>query len=280
MKNKILDTMESYLLNSVVNYKTYLDKSSLNEILIKYTSLIMEYIELVSEKINIKKIHYYKYIFIRGLDTITTVFKLLLYLTKNIELTYYHSQKAFYFYVEFIEQISDDQNSFLQLSSREACMFVYKKTIFEINNDFRKNMLENTEEEVHFKSIIDNYLYIYKHIVNYCINNSNFTYNDKISHSNLCCDEINKYSCLLNANCLYFSKNNIETIYLFIINLNEQNISIKKYFEILDLFIKKMLDKSHILNIYLSKKINLKMYDNDVLCKIDNAKLFIDCIFE
>jgi hypothetical protein len=277
MKNINLDTTESYLLNSVVNYKNYLD-TSLKEILIKYTTLVTEYIELVSEKINITKMYYYKYIFIRGLDTITTVFKLLLYLTKNIELSYYHSQKAFYFYVEFIEQISDDQNSFLQLSSREACMFVYKKTIFEINNDFRKNMLENTEE-LYFKSIIDNYLYIYKHIVNYCINHSNFTFNNKIAHIHLCRDEINKYSCLLNANCLYFSKNNIETIYLFIINMIEQNISIKQYFEILNLFIKKILDK-HLLNIHLSKRINLKMNDNDIVGKIYDSKLFIDLIFE
>ena len=35
-------------------------------------------------------------------------------------------------------QISEDNNSYLQLTSKDAMLFVYKKTIFDINTDFKK----------------------------------------------------------------------------------------------------------------------------------------------
>ena len=82
---------------------------------------------------------YFRYIFKRGVETITNVFVGMLEYTMNADLSLYHSQKAFYFYVEFIEQITDSQNSFLQLTSRDAVMFVYKRTIFEINKEMVKN---------------------------------------------------------------------------------------------------------------------------------------------
>jgi hypothetical protein len=97
-----------------------------------------EYILFITENLKNKNKVYLKFIIIRGLDTITNVFNLILFYTKNLDTTYFHSQKAFYFYVEFIEQISNDKNSFLNLSSRDAIMYVYKKTIFLINQDNKK----------------------------------------------------------------------------------------------------------------------------------------------
>jgi hypothetical protein len=65
-----------------------------------------------------------------------------------LDITYYHSQKAFYFYVEFIEQILDVQHSFLNLTSRDATMFVYKKTIYEINTEYRKLLDNNNNDDI------------------------------------------------------------------------------------------------------------------------------------
>ena len=131
------ETISPYSLAQSDNYKNMLN-TPINEVLDKYVLLVMDYMLLIAEKIYIKKSQYYKYIFIRGLDTITSVFKFILFYTKNIDLAYFHSQKAFYFYIEFIEQISNDQNTFLQLSSREACLFVYKKKIYELVHDYKK----------------------------------------------------------------------------------------------------------------------------------------------
>ena len=135
--------------NTLINSLSFNTKltCNLHEILQKYVSLIVEYTDFISEKVNIKNKKYYDYLYNRGLDTISHVFLLILFYTKNLDITYYHSQKAFYFYVEFIEQILDVQHSFLNLSSRDATMFVYKKTIYEINTEYRKLLDNNNNDD-------------------------------------------------------------------------------------------------------------------------------------
>jgi hypothetical protein len=75
--------------------------------------------------------------------------------------------------VEFIGQITGEQNMFLQLTSKDAVMFVYKKTIFEIHNDYRKSLPDNSQchgyiyETFH---ILDIYCQIIKTLVSQFIN--------------------------------------------------------------------------------------------------------------
>lgn len=133
------------------------------EIMEKYVSLVVEYTTFIRDKNNILYKKHYPYILARGLDTITHVFIMILFYTKNIELTYYHSQKSFYYYVEFIEQILDVQHTFLHLSSRDASIFVYKKTIYEINQEHRKETENNAENDAQFKKI-NAYAQIYKEV--------------------------------------------------------------------------------------------------------------------
>ena len=98
--------------------------------------------------------------FIRGLDTITHGFIMLLYYTQHLETVYNYSEKSLYLYIEFIEQIDFDKNSFLQLSSKDAVIYVYKKTLYEIKHvHCKKN--ENIERHKkiylcieHYKSIL------------------------------------------------------------------------------------------------------------------------------
>jgi len=136
---------------------------SVPEIMDKYVALISEYYAFIGEKKNITHKKQYAYLLARGLDTITHVFTMILFYTKNLELTYYHSQKSFYFYVEFIEQILDVQHTFLHLSSRDASIFVYKKTIYEINPEFRKEV-ENTHQNESQFALCNSYIQIYKQI--------------------------------------------------------------------------------------------------------------------
>jgi hypothetical protein len=136
---------------------------SVPEIMEKYVSLIIEYTTFIRDKNNILYKKHYPYILARGLDTITHVFIMILFYTKNIELTYYHSQKSFYYYVEFIEQILDVQHTFLHLSSRDASIFVYKKTIYEINQEHRKETENNIHDDEQFKQI-NAYAQIYKEV--------------------------------------------------------------------------------------------------------------------
>jgi hypothetical protein len=137
-----------YSLYNIDNYKKNLD-SSTKDIIGKYNLLITDYYLYIFEKIKLINTDYNNFIIMRGLETITHVFCMMLFYSKNLDMTYYHSQKAFYFYVEFIEQITDKQN-FLQLSSRDASMFVYKKTIFDINhkNQNKKQISEKDKIKI------------------------------------------------------------------------------------------------------------------------------------
>lgn len=137
----------NYSLNNLENYKLNIPDNAY-EIIHKYYSLVNEYLSFVIENVWFKNVAYTRFVIERGLETITHVFTILLYYSRNLDLTYYHSQKSFYFYVEYIGQISEDKHTFLQLSSRDASMFVYKKTIFEISNEIRKNSIKMSSDDI------------------------------------------------------------------------------------------------------------------------------------
>lgn len=130
------DTLFS--LHNSENFKKELE-SERTEILEKLVSLLTDYFQFITEKLKLKYNNFSRFIVMRGINTIITVFNYLLFYTKNLNLTYYHCQKSFYFYVEFVGQISEDEKMFLQLTSRDATSYVYKKTIFEINGESKKN---------------------------------------------------------------------------------------------------------------------------------------------
>lgn len=263
------ETKIPYSLSYADNYNKMLN-NSIKEVLEKYILLVNDYMILISEKIYIKKTNYYKYIFIRGLDTITSVFKFILFYTKNVDLTYYHSQKAFYFFVEFIEQISNDQNTFLQLSSREACMFVYKKTIYEIVYDYKKINKLNQKEETEAFEIINNYLVSYKNIIMFCINSIHFTYENKIDYIHEFSKKLKTYSEIVNNNLL--CKDKLYCYDEFINHITNKNISIEQLFCLSKLFIEKIVTKK--ITDYSKFKIELivKIYFEDYNSK-DNIIL-------
>jgi hypothetical protein len=166
--NKDINTS---LLN-IDNYNKNLNESVL-EICEKYIQLIKEYYKFVGDNIKIKNKNLFKFIVKRGLDTITHVFLFILFYTKNIFITYYHCQKSFYFYIEFVSQISEDEKMFLQLTSRDACTYVYKKTIFEINNEIKKSHVLTTETKNKL-DIINTYVSIFKTYMIKIIYDNNF----------------------------------------------------------------------------------------------------------
>ena len=223
-----------YLLNNVNNYKNIIQNTPC-EILTKITKVLIEYMRLISEKNNIKNKQYYIFIFERGIETLIHIFSMIFYYTKNLELSFYHTQKAYYFYIEFIEQISDDTITFLQLSSRDALMFVYKKTIFEINNDIKKKCIPLTKDEQIIISYIDDNMPIYKKLVSFMLAHKDFKYENKLEYINICCDKIQELTIILNRS------NKKESIYLFINLLENKNLKtpilICQFFKLLEEFI-------------------------------------------
>lgn len=129
--------MATHSLTNVDNYKQYATETSA-VVFSKFLNIAGDYIVQCSDNIHIRSITYYKYVVSQGLATLGHVFLTLYLYTNNLDLTTYHCQKAVYYYIEFIGQIGDDLHSFLQLNSKDAMLFVYKKTIFEIDNIYRK----------------------------------------------------------------------------------------------------------------------------------------------
>jgi len=269
-----------YIITRLENYRPK-NTHSIHDILTKFVSVLIEYLSLIEEKIHMKNQDCYKFIVMRGLETIIHVFSMLFYYTQNFDLTYYHSQKAYYFYIEFIEQISDDNVSFLQLSSRDATTFVYKKTIYEINSEYKKTFRELLTEEKAVLHYVDTYMYIYKNIVYYCLQN----YNDnKIKNNN------DKFLSLtkvhnLDLNKTKLKQHHLDNIYLFTNllayssnnrNLNEnenRNLNENRNTEIIEDFIKNLLSKKKLPDASIIRQNIYHYFDNDI--NINLEEIFI-----
>ena len=237
------DNIKNFMLSNISNYKKNIDVS-LDEIINNYLKNITEYMILLFENIHMKNLIHLKFILIRGLDSITTIFRLLLFFTQNMALTNYHTQKTFYVYIEFIEQISDVQNSFLQLSSRDAVLFVYKKTIFDINHEFRKNLKNDNIKNTLFKKI-DYFINVYKNMICYYLQHPEFTLENKTGFIKTCCDNLKNMSHLI----LSSPKNK---------NIPSQNDQIQDNFELQILeCIDTLIDKIYSCNLLEGKSISI-----------------------
>uniref|UniRef100_A0A6C0KEA1 Uncharacterized protein n=1 Tax=viral metagenome TaxID=1070528 RepID=A0A6C0KEA1_9ZZZZ len=147
--------------------------------IIQYEKIINNYLDNIISNIKTSNMTHYKFIIINGLKALNHIFNLLLLYTKNLNLTLKHCEKSHYFYVEFINQISYDNQNFLQLNSIDAILFIYKKTIYDINPEYRKKFtLDNENDNNILKKINTINKVIYK-IRNYIINNSKITIDDK-----------------------------------------------------------------------------------------------------
>ena len=188
------------------NYNKSLEPTE-EQILHKYCELVNEYLFHITEHIIIQNREYYIFILLRGLHTLKHIFNTMILYTKNLELTVYHSKKAYLFYVEFIGQIGDDNNSYLQLNSKDATLFVYKKTIFELNNEYRKQFVLSTIEKQRFK-YIDIFSRVLNEIYEEVIYNDNFKGKTRMSYMMYVQKMTNKA-----VNKLLFLKKNINVYY-------------------------------------------------------------------
>ena len=137
----------SELLNSE-NYNEEIEES-VKDITALYMRIVKDYLNFMGKTDSIKKnTNTFKFIVLRGLETMTHVFNYILFSTKNLDVTQTFSEKSMSYYVEFISQISKlsspiSQQTFPPITSRDAVVYVYKKTIFEIQKQF---IFESSEE--------------------------------------------------------------------------------------------------------------------------------------
>jgi len=229
-----------YSLQNTDNYKNNIVHTT-QQIIEKYTMLIIEYLKFIIENTNIKNKSYFKFILIRGIETITHVFDTLLYYTKNLDVSYYNSQKALYFYVEFICQIFDTQHSYLKLSSRDAVMYVYKKTLFELHSEKKKTMFGLDDEDKEKHTILNIYNKLYKNIVSYILNYNEFLQQNNKETIQTTLNMFENVCEKFNAHC-GSDVAKITTIHHFVQVINSfsiEQVNIETYLVILLLFSKK-----------------------------------------
>lgn len=276
MKSSNMDN--SYSLENVDNYHKELEQD-INEVVNKYFELIKEYLNFIYDNIKIRNKQYIRFIVKRGLDTITNVFLNILYYTKNLNLTYFHCQKSFYFYVEFIGQITEDQHVYLQLSSRDAATYVYRKTIFEINNEFRKNINLPSKQISEKFDIINLYIEIYKLIAGKLENSykekENSETSDKSEYLNLENEDNNYKNKSINENLIKINSkiqmlilniDELKNLYLLLDILDTKIQNENKFIEIILLYLKKTVKNNNLL-----LKIRDKIYNEELNIYLDET---------
>ena len=154
--------------------KNFCIEENINEFLSKYYILINQYLSVYTENIqdNITintSSQYRYYIIIKGLEMLTNIINITIIHTNNIDLAFHYCNKAYYYYIEFISQIDNDNNH-LELNIKDAIIFVYKKTIFEIreplsslnNSNINTENIQKINNIEKMVDIINTYLKIFK----------------------------------------------------------------------------------------------------------------------
>ena len=215
----------------ISNNKTHIMKT--------FTNTVIEYLHLIDKSGIIQNVNNSKYVIYIGLNTMIHVFKIILLTTKNIDIAYYYSQKSYYCYLEYIEQIHKT-NMTHNLNNSDAVMFVYNKTILDVYNNNESSLISNImnlnmdNENViinnyELEEILENILQITKIILYW--ENSAFTVKDVIVLTN---NYLLKY--------LLISTSDIIPIYKYIEVLQDklQIISFDKYNQLLTSILKKI----------------------------------------
>jgi len=151
-----------YNLKLEETYDIYID-TPIKEIMINYTTLLNYYVIYSIENIKSKNIN----IFNKGFSLISNVFITILMYTRSLNTTIHHTQKAILYYIEYITQITDkDENMFFNLTLKDAIVYVYTKTIYDINDCIRSKYTMTKYENILF-NILHNLIQNYNNIILY-----------------------------------------------------------------------------------------------------------------
>lgn len=142
------------------NYKTVFSLQDLDSSLSIYARLISNFIKDIAEDVSVSELSLFMFILDKGVEAITHVYKTILLYTRNVELAEYHTGKACVYYIEFLLQLIGSG----EINIRESVLFVYKKTIFDINNECKKRVVISAEQNVYFSILDETTLFFYKFI--------------------------------------------------------------------------------------------------------------------
>jgi hypothetical protein len=288
-------------LSNIENYKKVLFDNS-NVIFLNYIGLLYKIFYNFEENVKNKNKEYFKYLLHKCIANTKHIFLTLLLYTKNLELTNYHTEKSIFYFIEFISQIDNDNNLHLNLNSKDATLFIYKKTIYEINESYRKKykadflISRKMYAITQLIELYNDYLFTMlfdKDVVNSINNVCNIIVNNNVGdiddHEKDNDMDDNEYSEFKN---LYLNIMNklhllIENLLLLLEENDENNrIMLTKIIEIINILKKKALiykfdDLTVIISIIkkIHKKVNIDMLNNMIVAikdiKTGNEKKII-----
>jgi hypothetical protein len=157
-KNKNINLLD------VGNYKKELNSETFHKCVNLYINIGNHCVKYLLSNLKTTNKKYLNFIIKRGLTTLEHVHNLLFIYTKNENLVSHHLEKAYLYYVEFVSQIGEDTNQFIKLNSKDATLFVYKKTIYDINTDYKKDM-RLTANDMKFANMMKNFTEIYNDVI-------------------------------------------------------------------------------------------------------------------
>lgn len=260
-----------YILQNLDNYNKNINDN--------YSTILYKYIDIINNYIILSFNYSYLYnnnkpIIKKGIETIHHVFNVIFLYTLNLDLTCYHCDKATYYYIEFISQMTGD-NNILQLTSKDVKLFVFKKTIFDLSNDNKiKHSLSNDDKQT--IEIIKKLSSIYNSLIYNIIENEN---NELTHYKKLLSNTYKSMNYILSENFHETkSKNNKINIkkqneiflnrekYINKLNIVEfvleifKNKEFDNKYNFFDLFIKKIFNTES-LDIIEMKTLKYKVYD-------------------
>lgn len=120
-------------------FENYKDGSTVkwDNLFISFCNKTLACIANCRESVRMISVVYNDFILTRAVETLTSVFLILFLYSGNEQLSIDHIEKGSYLYVEFLGQIAQEGNMFLGLSSRDASLFLLKKTLYEIPQEVR-----------------------------------------------------------------------------------------------------------------------------------------------
>lgn len=247
---------------NLYNSKNYLERLEENEeyYVIKYIELVNNYIYYITNIINFRTNSYNKYVIVRGLESLSHIYNVLLLYTKNLDLVLHFATKGYCFYVEYIEQMLLNKSLSMVLCCNDGIIMMYRKTIYEVNIGFRKTFILEDSDKHKLNRINLGIGYFNNIFLNYIEKDSNEKTNLEIESKNN--ELIKTIIGLLNRICL--TKNSYIDILSLLNRITEEVIilELKKITEILELVIKKL--KVHkIKNLVISYKFIEELYDEN-----------------
>lgn len=238
---------------------TFTNKNS-NDIIRQFCQLIDDYFHNLNTEFNISKDKQtYSYTILRGIYTIKHVFNLILLYSLNINLTVYHCKKASLYYLEFMNQLEDETHKWLCLNSRDASIFVYKKTIYCVPEKFKQTSIRNETQFEKINININLIVLIYEKI--FLKNNK-----EKLYHNIPLSMIISILIQNINSSAIKNKHEMYDMLKLFIINVFSSSLSIEQIISVLKIMfskIKKIKNCEYIIKKIISKNFLIKIYENE-----------------